>query len=117
MRIVILFLITLFLWTSYCQAEQWIATAYCPCKACCGKSDGITASGVKAKQGITCAINWLPFGTLVSVDGETYIVEDRGARSDFGDKKHHNKHVDIFFNKHSDAKKFGRRVVEVEVLS
>jgi len=99
------------------HADQWIATAYCPCKACCGKTDGITASGIKAKQGITVACNWLPFGTVLEIDGQSYIVEDRGARSDFGDRKHHNKRVDIFFNKHSDARKFGRRVVEVEVLS
>jgi 3D (Asp-Asp-Asp) domain-containing protein len=72
---------------------------------------------VKAKQGITVACNWLAFGTLVSVNGETFIVEDRGAHSDFGDKRHHNKRIDIYYNSHKDALRFGRKVVEVEVLS
>ena len=42
------------------------ATAYCSCKKCCGKSDGITASGKKAKEG-TIACNWLPFGTKLRI--------------------------------------------------
>lgn len=31
-------------------------TAYCACEKCCGKSDGITASGTKATAGRTIAV-------------------------------------------------------------
>lgn len=34
-----------------------VATAYCPCVKCCGKSDGITASGVKARENRTIAVD------------------------------------------------------------
>ena len=32
-------------------------TAYCACEKCCGKSDGITASGTKATEGRTIAVD------------------------------------------------------------
>ena len=56
----------------------WI-THYCACERCCGKSDGITASGAYVCEGWTVACNWLPFGTLVSINGNTYCVQDRGG--------------------------------------
>jgi 3D (Asp-Asp-Asp) domain-containing protein len=59
----------------------------------------------------------LPFGSVISVNGQSFIVEDRGARSDFGDSRHHNKRVDLFLNSHADARKFGRKEVDVEILS
>ena len=47
-------------------------TAYCPCKKCCGKSDGITASGVKAIEGITVAMDKsIPFGTKIYIEHNT----------------------------------------------
>ena len=30
--------------------EEYVITAYCHCVKCCGKSDGITASGEKAPK-------------------------------------------------------------------
>lgn len=79
-------------------------TAYCPCKKCCGKSDGITASGIKAKQGRTIAMNDISFGTQLLIEGKTYIVEDRGTP--YG-------HIDIFFNSHRKALEFGVKYMEV----
>lgn len=77
-------------------------TAYCPCSKCCGKSDGITASGTKATQGRTVACNSLPIGTKIRINGHDYIVEDRGTS-----------HIDIFFSSHSEALNFGVRYAEV----
>lgn len=99
-----------------CSADTWVATAYCPCVRCCGKSDGITASGKKAQQNHTIACNWLKFGSKVKIDGKTYTVEDRGAVSHFGSFTRHLKRVDIFFASHSEALRFGRRNVEVTIL-
>ena len=100
-------------WTAH--AETWVATAYCPCVECCNKSDGITASGTKAKAGQTVAINWIPFNTRVWIDGKVYYVEDRGARSIFGSKDFKFKRVDIYFDTHAQAVEFGRRTVDVVV--
>lgn len=59
-------------------------THYCICQKCCGKTDGITASGLKIENGVepdipVAACNWLPFGTIVEIDGKTYIIADRGG--------------------------------------
>lgn len=77
-------------------------TSYCSCSRCCGKSDGITATGTKAKQGRTIAVDpsVIPYGTKVIINGHTYVAEDCGGAID-GNR------IDIFFNSHKDALKFG----------
>ena len=85
-------------------------TAYCACSKCCGKSDGITASGTKAKQGRTIAVDpkQIPYGTKVVINGYTYVAEDCGG----GIGKNC---IDVFFNSHKDALNFGRQYAEVYV--
>lgn len=56
----------------------WI-TGYDTCAQCCGKTDGITASGTQATVGATCAAT-LPFGTILYIEGiGVRVVEDRGV--------------------------------------
>ena len=100
------------------RAEEWLTTAYCSCAKCCGKSDGITASGHKLIKGDkVVACNWLPFGTKVNIQGlGVFIVMDRGARSLFGSKNNHIKHLDIYMTSHNAAQKFGVKYAKVEVL-
>lgn len=51
------------------------------CTHCCPRGDGITASGVPATVGRTCAIEGLPFGTKLYISGlGEYVVEDRGVK-------------------------------------
>ena len=80
------------------------ATAYCPCVKCCGKSDGITATGVKAKANHTIAADpkILPYGTEILCSMGEFVVEDCGG----GIKGNQ---IDIFFDTHEEALKFGRR--------
>ena len=57
-------------------------TYYCACKQCCGKEDGITASGVKVQEGVTVAADTsqLPFGTKMYIKGIGWrTVQDRGG--------------------------------------
>ena len=113
-KISILMLMLLLCTNAY--AEEWVATAYCSCKQCCNKSDGITASGTHAHVG-TVACNWLPFGTRLRIKGMgVYVVEDRGAKSQFGSKNNHKHRLDIWMPTHKQALVFGRRNVQVEVL-
>lgn len=52
---------------------------YDTCARCCGKTDGITASGTVATVGRTCASNDFPFGTILYIEGiGERVVEDRG---------------------------------------
>jgi len=84
-------------------------TAYCPCSKCCGKSDGITASGTRATAGRTIAApSTYAFGTQIEIDGVIYIVEDRGGAIK-------NNRIDIFFNDHQTANNYGRQRVEGKV--
>lgn len=88
-----------------------VATAYCPCVKCCGKSDGITASGVKAKANRTIAVDTriIPFGTSVIINGKEYVAEDTGGA--IKDNR-----IDVYFDSHEDALKWGRQIIEIEVL-
>jgi len=97
-------------------SNLWKITAYCACIKCCGKTDGITASGKKAQYGFV-ACNWLPFGTKIYIKGLGYFtIQDRGAKSLFGDKKNHIKHLDIYLPGHNEALQFGIKYLEVTVL-
>jgi len=104
------------------EPSRWLVTAYCACKKCCGpKAKGITASGKRVKPGYI-ALNWLPFGTKVLINGKPYVVEDRGAESLFGTYYHRKqiksriKHIDIYMPSHSDALRFGKQYLPVEIL-
>lgn len=83
-------------------------TAYCACSKCCGKSDGITASGTKATAGRTVAVDRsvIPFGTELYINGESYIAEDTGGAVK-------GNVIDIFFNTHEEAQSFGTKYAKV----
>lgn len=89
---------------------KYTLTAYCGCSKCCGKSDGITASGNKVKANHTIAVDpkVIPLGTEVMINGKKYVAEDTGG----GIKGNH---IDIFFDSHSDALDFGKQKAIVYV--
>jgi 3D (Asp-Asp-Asp) domain-containing protein len=77
----------------------------------CGKSDGITASGVKVKEKITLACPpAYPFGTKIKIEGVgTLVCEDRGGAIK-------GNHFDIYVETKKEAFAFGRRNLEAEVI-
>ena len=90
---------------------KFTATAYCACMKCCGKTNGITASGTKATAGRTVAMpKGYAFGTKIEIKGMgTYIVEDRGGAIT-------SNRIDIYFDTHQEALNFGRRTVYLKVV-
>ena len=94
------------------QGTLYTITAYCPCVKCCGKTDGITASGVKAVEGVTVATDKsIPFGTKIYIDGVgERIVQDRGGAIK-GNK------IDLYFDDHQSALNFGRQTKQVTILN
>lgn len=85
-------------------------TAYCACKKCCGKTNGITASGTKATAGRTIATDSkFAFGTKLSINGTTYVVEDRGGAIK-GNK------IDMYFDSHAEALAWGVKYLPVKVV-
>ena len=80
---------------------EYKITYYCACMKCCGKTNGITASGEKVKAGVTIAApKEFPFGTKLLINGNTYIVQDRGGAIK-------NKRIDIYCETHEEALKNG----------
>ena len=80
--------------------------AYCPCVKCCGKTNGITASGTVATEGRTVA-STLPFGTKIYIEGVgERIVEDRGGGITDGK-------IDLFMGSHEKALRHGVKKVDV----
>ena len=88
-------------------------TAYCPCSRCCGKNDGITATGTVATEGRTVAVdpNVIPYGTTIEViypDGSRarYVAEDCGGAIKA-------QRLDVFFADHQTAREYGIRTAYV----
>ena len=78
-------------------------TAYCACPKCCGKhSDGITANGSKATEGVTAAASRsIPFGTRIWIPGAGWrIVQDRLSRR-------YDHRLDLYFTSHKRALQWG----------
>lgn len=93
--------------------EDVIVTHYDCCVECCGKDDGITASGVLATPGVTVAVDpsVIPLGSDVLVDygdGEIhyYRADDVGGAVK-------GNHIDLCVTSHTEAEQMGRRMATV----
>ncbi|MCR4764207.1 MAG: 3D domain-containing protein [Lachnospiraceae bacterium] len=86
-------------------------TAYDPCIQCCGKTDGITATGTKGFTGRTVAVDpaVIPYGSRLLIGGYVFIAEDTGGAIK-------GKHIDIFMDTHDVAMQFGRREDQVLLI-
>lgn len=83
----------------------WKLTAYCPCEKCNGRGRAwTTASGATMEPGKTVAVGGLPFGTELMINGQIYVVQDRGVKG---------KHADILYPDHHSAREFGIQKAEV----
>ena len=91
------------LYYEYCRI-----THYCPCASCCGEyATGYTANGSLATPNHTVATGEdLPFGTEVLINGQVYIVEDRGVG--YGE-------IDVFVSDHQTALNMGQYYTDVYV--
>lgn len=68
----------------------------------------ITAAGTPVRPGVV-ASNFLPIGTLLEIQGEEYIVEDRM------NPRYSGHFIDLWFTSTSAALEFGRKNIEVTV--
>jgi 3D (Asp-Asp-Asp) domain-containing protein len=87
------------------------ASAYTAAADECGKSDGITASGIKVHRGTLACPRQFPFGTKMEIEGMgTFTCEDRGGAIKAN-------HVDIYVPTKSEAFAFGRRNLLATVIN
>lgn len=86
-------------------------SAYCHCSKCCGKSNGITATGTKVAANRTIAVDprIIPLGSKVVIDGHTYIAEDTGGNIK-GNR------IDIYFSSHQEALNWGIKYKDVNIV-
>lgn len=97
------------------QVVRMRVTGYCACSRCCGKfSDGVTASNHRIRWGdkFVAADKYYSFGTEMVIPGynndRAVTVEDRG-RVIKGNR------LDLYFNTHWQAKKWGVKYLDVLV--
>lgn len=91
---------------------RYLVTGYCRCSACCGKTDGITASGHPARAERTVAVDphYIPLGSRLHLRGlGERVAEDTGGNI-------RGRRLDVFFPTHREALAFGRQWLEVEIL-
>jgi len=69
----------------------------------------VTAAGTRVRPGVV-ASNFFPLGTLLSINGQKYVVEDR-MNSRYDDS-----YLDIWLTSTEEALNFGRRKLEVTVI-
>lgn len=93
--------------------ENCTVSHYDCCVECCGKTNGITASGILATPYVSCAVDptMIPLGADVLVDygdGEIhyYRADDVGG-SVKGD------HIDLFVSSHEEANQLGIKTATV----
>ena len=86
-------------------------TAYCPCRSCSEGYGRLTKTGTQATASRTVAVDprVIPLGSHLLIDGVEYIAEDVGG----GVK---GKHIDIFYNTHSETKNHGVERSEVYLI-
>ena len=100
-----------------CDLGEFKLTFYCCCEKCCGKAAddpayGITASGARACEGITIAVDpdVIPLGTEVYIEGYgKYIAEDTG-------KEIVGNVIDIFLEDHEQCLQVGVQRANVFVI-
>lgn len=85
-------------------------TYYCTGSCCCGKSDGITASGRKAVPYYTVAVDRrkIPLNCIVVINGKEYRADDTGGAIK-GNR------IDICVGSHSEALKNGVKYMDVYI--
>jgi 3D (Asp-Asp-Asp) domain-containing protein len=96
------------------RLDDVTVTHYDVCVECCGKDDGITASGLQAVPGVTVAVDpaVIPLGSDVLVDYgdgnglQYYRADDIGHGVD-------GNAIDLCVASHAEALRLGRRTATV----
>ena len=91
------------------QAMDVLATAYCPCRKCCGDfADGKTAIGYDAyAKGVAVDRRLIPLRSKVNIPGYGTVVAD-----DVGGAIKDNR-IDVRFPSHNAALEWGRKKVTI----
>ena len=84
---------------------EFQVTGYCSCTICCGeKEERLTKSETvpRASHTVAADLSVIPLGTRIVIDDVVYTVEDTG-------KAVEGMRLDIFFDSHEEAVRYGRK--------
>ena len=97
---------------NYASLGNFKISAYCHCSRCCGKSDGITATGTKVTANRTIAVDprVIPLGSKVVIDGQVYVAEDTGGAI-------RGNRIDMYFATHQEALNWGVQYRDVSIIN
>jgi 3D (Asp-Asp-Asp) domain-containing protein len=92
------------------KLRRFTVSAYCHCRVCTHRGDGITASGVRVREGTTIAApRSIPFGTRIWVPGAGWrTVQDRLSRR-------YDHRLDLYFTSHKRALQWGIKTLTCTV--
>jgi 3D (Asp-Asp-Asp) domain-containing protein len=85
------------------------ALAYAPSPYQTDATPCLTASGTRVRNG-TVAANFLPMGTILEIDGDYFIVEDRMH-------PRYNQAIDVFKPSSAEARKFGQQTLAITIIN
>ena len=119
---------------SVLAAEDWvpveaIVTAYCPCSYCCGhRSVGLTADGTDVRDepyGVAVDPKQIPYGTSIFIpagegyldksrpDDRVFVADDTGGIIRRRTRSTGVIHIDLRFQRHINAQKFGVKTMTI----
>ena len=86
-------------------------TYYCACYSCSEGYGNMTATGVRAKEGRTIAVDprVIPYRTKVQINGHTYVAEDCGGAIK-------GKDIDVYLEDHDRVYRSGVDYYDVYIL-
>ena len=107
----------------YISLGEFLITAYCSCEICCNEYalnrpkdengneivKGSIGQVLTPEYSIAVDPTVIPYGTEVMFGGNTYLAQDRGG-------KIKGNHIDLYFNDHQTASKWGKKYFEVFIL-
>ena len=92
--------------------KEFIVTAYCPCKQCCGRfADGYFANNERISFPAIAAPYTIPFKTRIYIPGYAVAeVKDRGSAIK-GNR------LDLYFPLHNQAKEWGIKILDIRIYN
>lgn len=90
-----------------------VVTAYTPDAASCHPfDDGFTSTGKLANtKGVAVDPRKIPYGSLITIDGETYIADDTGSTM----RNYKGIWIDIRMHSEKEAREFGKQIKKIIV--
>ena len=131
MRCALALILCVAAWAGDWVPIEVVATAYCPCRICCGdRAAGITADNTKVRDepyGIASDPEKLPYDTWIYIpqgngyldrckpndDDRMFRVDDTGGTVRTKTRETGIIHIDLRYKGHADAKRFGKKTITI----